>query len=949
VSGDADAWSPRSLELAGCTGEIRDLGGLDRVLYMGRRLEIEPMSQSSVERVASKPSAPDAGTGSRDISDQHLLARFVTRRDEGAFALLVQRHGGTVLGVCRRILGQHQDAEDAFQAVFIVLARKAASIRKSEAVGSWLYGVAYRIAMKQRKNAARRHEREQHAGSATPEEAPLAAASFRELQALLDELVERLPQKYRAPFVLCCLEGLSKSEAARELGWKEGTVSSRVFHARKLLEKRLARRGVTLAAVLTACAVGSHSAAAASAAVAHATARGALAPAAECLASGVSPQAEALAEYYLALMARTRWTAGALGAGLAALLMCLLLTGLHYAWQDNPVPESALEPDTFVPPPSHLGTAHDEQVVTIAFAPGGRELVTAGGREEMPGQLKIWDVASGRERIGLSHLSGVQVVAFAPDGFSMVTGDRGGAIRWRDPETAQERASFQAHLGAVRGLAFAPDGTMLASGGADQTVRLWDAQDEARLRHTLTGHTDQVHAVAFFDDGQSLVSASRDRTARIWDVAEGKEQRVLTGHRAAIEAVAVAPGSKLVATAARDGLKLWDAATGLEEPALAQGDAGYVAVAFAPDGKLLAAAAVDGTVVLWDTATRARIFELASHRAVVWCLAFSPDGARLASGSADKTAKIWHVRGGKEPQTLITCWSQTRPISALAYAPGGDALAVATGDHSMHLRETVKGDVLRVMPGHADAITCLAYTPDGRTLASGSKDSTIHLWDPDTAKRTATLPGHPGGVLALAYMRDGQTLISGGADRTIRLWDGPDGAPRMLSGHQTPVMSLAVGADGQRLASGAADGTIKVWDLTTSTEIVALEAHAGAVRALAFGPGGVLASAGDDAKVKVWEADGAVRHTLQGHAGAALTLAFAPGGRALVSGGRDGLVVVWDPHTGVLRGTLQRHSDAVTALAIHPLGRHLISGSLDTSLLRWQAAKDEAAPANEVR
>src|SRR5262249_45036987 len=154
--------------------------------------------------------------------------RFVTHGDQAAFAELVARHGACVWAVCRRVLGQDQDAEDAFQAVFLILGRKAGAIRKRESVGSWLHGVAYRTAMKVRRAAGRRQAREKRAGAAAREPPPPEQAAARELQRLLDEELARLAEKYRAPFVLCCLEGLTRVEAARELGWAEGTVSSRL-------------------------------------------------------------------------------------------------------------------------------------------------------------------------------------------------------------------------------------------------------------------------------------------------------------------------------------------------------------------------------------------------------------------------------------------------------------------------------------------------------------------------------------------------------------------------------------------------------------------------------------------------------------------------------------------------------------------------------------------------
>jgi RNA polymerase sigma factor (sigma-70 family) len=186
----------------------------------------------------------------RELSDGDLLERFVGARDEAAFTVLIERHGPMVLGVCRRALPGFHDAEDACQATFLVLARKADSVRKKASLSSWLHGVACRAASKLKRDHARRVRRE-GATDAPTQTDPAAEVSWREVQGILDEELELLPERYRTPVILCYLDGMTRDEAARRLGLTPGSLHGRLERARHLLRRRLDQRGLTLAAMMS--------------------------------------------------------------------------------------------------------------------------------------------------------------------------------------------------------------------------------------------------------------------------------------------------------------------------------------------------------------------------------------------------------------------------------------------------------------------------------------------------------------------------------------------------------------------------------------------------------------------------------------------------------------------------------------------------------------------------
>jgi RNA polymerase sigma factor (sigma-70 family) len=275
-----------------------------------------------------------AASGLQELSDAHLLARFASRRDEAAFTALVRRHGPMVLGVCRRVLRDWHLAQDCFQLTFLVLARKADSLRRPDALGPWLYGVAYRTARKARTQAARRRQVESHV-QATEAVHHADETEWNDLRSVLDESVSALPDKYRVPFVLHYLQGMTVTEVARRLGCPRGSVATRLLRARERLRTRLMRRGVVLSASGLLMAL-SEASASVPAPLAALTARAA---AEACLSPvSISPRIEGVVQFM-------RTTKGKIAvAGLMLTALCGVGTGLFVHRTRAADPEQAKVP-----------------------------------------------------------------------------------------------------------------------------------------------------------------------------------------------------------------------------------------------------------------------------------------------------------------------------------------------------------------------------------------------------------------------------------------------------------------------------------------------------------------------------------------------------------------------------------------------------------------------------
>jgi RNA polymerase sigma factor (sigma-70 family) len=597
-----------------------------------------------------------------------------------------------VLSVCRRVLRDPHEAEDVLQAVFLVLARKAASICKQESVGCWLHGVAHRLALKAKAETARRRNREAK-GAARPFENSLCKMTWEEIEPILDEELGRLADKHRAPLVLCYLEGKTRDEAAQQLGWSIRTLLRRLREGRELLRGRLTRRGVTLgAALITASLLTSGASAAVPKMLLNSTIKAAMWIATGGAAgSVVSAKVAALTQGVLRTMFLSKLKVISAGLLIAGLLVCgVLIPGLCALPQSSLAQQPAVKQQEKPPDKEPAKKAPDagqdgvkvvkagKYVNSLAYCNDGKTMaiviwngVPRG--DTQAGSVVLWDLQQGKVQQTLEEWDKLENgtlqfwhVTSSKDGTTIAasgtTNKAGyGAIRVWEAKTGKLLGTFEFSAQVVGAVALSADGKKVAGGDCvtgDGEVCVWDVPSGNLLKRLPTAKMDNW-SLALSEDGKWIAAggwtvpgdgSDEKNKVIVWGLESGKVKYEWSDNMAgsAVTALAFSPDGKLVAAGwvSDKTIRVWDMQTGKLKHQLND----HIArrLAFSPDSKTLASAGTDGKIILWDVAKEKARDTLPGRAASVLDVVFSPDGRTLASGGSDGAMRFCPIAQPKK-------------------------------------------------------------------------------------------------------------------------------------------------------------------------------------------------------------------------------------------------------------------------------------------------------------
>jgi RNA polymerase sigma factor (sigma-70 family) len=902
--------------------------------------------------------------GEPSPGDAELLARFTAGRDPDAFAELVRRHGPIVLAACRRVLGQSADAEDAFQATFLALARHAGSIRGAAALPAWLHRTALRAA-----NRVRSHERTTVSPPTDPADCrdPFADVAWRDLRRVLDEELDRLPERYRAPVVLCLLGGLTRDEAAEQIGYSLNTLKRRLEAGRSLLRDRLLRRGVAPLVLAAGLLDGD----------------GLRAQVPERLIDAVVRSAPATASVASGSVATLSARGVALAACVAIGVVGMLLEASTRQFPPglkSPSPSSPAFPSAGDGPPDALGDPLPAgallRIGTSRYRDGGstnEAILSPDGKTVATASeagIMLFDLATGKRTHWITD-SGVPNgaspnyarFAFSPDGKRLFTlsgpYSSGAAAGTAGPHTiaayelpsgkradtfkpvlAQRDPQKPPRQGYTR--LWFPDGSKLLVAVRDGTTVLIEPikGEEVSTRefeaHAVVGTPDGLRFFVISKGATSI--AVHDRAGQLLRTLDHTEVPTLLGFDPA--------GTVLAAVGKQAQVRVWNLADGkelgaVEVPEKEGGDYSINSLAVTPDKKTILAGTHRGVIYRIDLATGKELPPLKGHTSWVNSLLFADQGNTLVTAGWSHAVLRFDLATGK---AIADAGGYVGYLN-VDRSPDGGLMAAADYTGLVELLDGKTGKRIRLLQESGKpAATRVAFAPDGTLLATGHQDGRIRLWESSTGKLAREIElGKPvkersAWFEALVFTADGKSIASCARGFGLRLnevetgkslWDDPGGEGK-----------IAFLPSGRRLVTGGWDDKLTTRDIRTGKpELVAATTGRHVIDDIAVSPDGrLLATGHHDGFVCLRDpATGAVRKEWQAHEPGQVTwgVAFGPGGIWLATAG-DRTVKVWDTLTGTLLRKFEGHTSRAWSPKFSRDGRTLLSTSLDLTGYVWE-------------
>ncbi|HKB05822.1 MAG TPA: sigma-70 family RNA polymerase sigma factor, partial [Gemmataceae bacterium] len=776
-----------------------------------------------------------AGAGDADALRRHRAG------DPGALADLVHRHGPMVYGVCRRVLGPTPDADDAFQATFLALVRHPAAVRNPSALPAWLHRVALRTARK--ALAQRKPVREPADTAASSEPGPADRAAWADVRRALDEELNRLPDSFRSALVLCYLDGATRDEAARRLGWTVATLDRRLAAGRARLRARLARRG--LGALALGCAV-------LAADGLRATVPLHLLQAAAHLGDRLRRGALPPGVVAATLPSRTPVIAG-LSVALAAVALTL---GGWWTQAANPKPagpkadEAPRATTTFEKRPFWWGSEafrHNGWILDSDLSADGRLLATASWDS-----FVVWELATRKKLLHVQETESVSsvgrdrisVVRLSPDGKQLATANKSlGTVRVWDVATGKhlatigwdretERAALEKvglkpferhkHFSYQLAIEYVDDTRLLIQSGYFTTT--WDTVRNSRAA------VEYHPVVADFGltKDRKRVLRSRESSGNdgirpalvLWDVAAGKAVREFpTDQRIYETAAALSDDQRFLAVTRKAGseIAVWDWPADKEVGVLEfvpEREYDFIrTMVFAPDGKALYVGTSTGNLVVFDltTKTKARSWRACPNN--LMRIHFAPGGDTIHTGGGDGLARQWRLPDGKAvpvPEGYVGqpvfAWSRARNTMAVGDEQGRIDLWDATGAR-----------ITRTLETKGEPIVQLAFSRSGRLLAASDGKGWTRLWSLESGEQLAKFGGNEessGWLYNVLAISDDETRLLVRTGYSVKMYRIPEGKELWLAPPKQMAM-FALSPNGKVVCASSFEGSIALYDANT--------------------------------------------------------------------------------------------------------------------------------------